>query len=154
MYYHQAMKEPGRSKFIEAIEKECEDHIREDNYRLIALNKVQKDATLLSSVWQVKRKRTPSTGEISNYKAMMNVDGSQKVRGICYDETYAPVVARSTIRFFMTLATINNWHIRQLDFILACPQADIERELYKKLPAGFTMSGRALSDTERKKYAH
>jgi len=39
-----------------------------------------------------KRKRKPSTGEISKYKARMNVDGSKMIKGLHYEETYAPVV--------------------------------------------------------------
>jgi hypothetical protein len=100
---------------------------------LISIDQVPKDATLLSSVWQMKRKRKPSTGEISKYKARMNVDGSKMVKGIHYEETYAPVVAWATIRFFFT-------------------QADIERDLYMKLPAGFIIPGRALTDEDRKNY--
>ena len=152
MYYHQAMREPDKDKFQEAIKKECEDHFRESNYKLINIDEVPKDATLLSSVWQMKRKRKPSTGEISKYKARMNVDGSKMIKGIHYEETYAPVVAWATIRFFLTLAVINNWHTRQLDFLLAFTQADIERDLYMKLPAGFVIPGRTLTDEDRKKY--
>jgi hypothetical protein len=100
------MREPDKDKFKEAIRKECEDHFRESNY------KFPKDATLLSSLWQMKRKRKPSTGEICKYKARMNVDGSKMVKGIHYEETYAPVVAWATIRFFLTLAVIDNWHTR------------------------------------------
>jgi hypothetical protein len=36
----------------------------------------------------------------------------------------------------MTLAIINNWHTKQFDFVQAFPQADIEKELYMKLPEG------------------
>jgi len=152
MYYHQAMREPDRDLFKEAIRKECEDHFRESNYRLVSIDQVPKDATLLSSVWQMKRKRKPSTGEISKYKARMNVDGSKMIKGIHYEETYAPVVAWATIRFFLTLAVINNWHTRQLDFLLAFTQADIEWDLYIRLPAGFLIPGKTLTDEDRKKY--
>jgi hypothetical protein len=149
MYYHQAMREPDKEMFKEAIRKECEDHFRESNYKLISIDQVPKDATLLSSVWQMKRKRKPSTGEISKYKARMNVDGSKMIKGVHYEETYAPVVAWATIRFFLTLAVINNWHTRQLDFLLAFTQADIERDLYMRLPAGFIIPGKTLSDEDR-----
>jgi hypothetical protein len=53
----------------------------------------------------------------------------------------------------MSLAMLNKWHTRQLDFLLAYTQADIERDLYMKIPAGFVVSGKALSEEERKKYA-
>jgi hypothetical protein len=84
---YQAMKQPDREKF-----KECEAYYKEGNYKLIKRDKLPEGATLLSSVWQMKRKRKQSTGEISNYKARMNADGSQMIKGIYYEETYAPVV--------------------------------------------------------------
>jgi hypothetical protein len=152
MYHHQAMKQPDKEKFQEAMKKECEAHFKEGNYKLIKKSKLPEGATLLSSVWQMKRKRKPSTGEISKYKARMNVDGSQMIKGLHYEETYAPVVQWATIRFFITLAIISKWHTRQLDFVLAYTQADIERELYMKLPAGFTAPGKTITEQNRKDY--
>jgi hypothetical protein len=152
MYHHQAMKQPDREKFQEAMEKECEAHYKEGNYKLIKRSKLPEGATLLSSVWQMKRKRKPSTGEISKYKARVNVDGSQMIKGLHYDETYAPVVQWSTIRFYISLAILSNWHTRQLDFVLAYTQADIERDLYMKLPPGFTVPGRTITKQDRKDY--
>jgi hypothetical protein len=35
MYHHQAMKQPDREKFQEAMKKECEAHYKEGNYRLV-----------------------------------------------------------------------------------------------------------------------
>ncbi len=72
----------------------------------IKRSKLPEGATLLSSVWQMKRKRKPSTGEISKYKARMNVDGSKMIKGLHYEETYAPVVQWATIRLFMTIIYI------------------------------------------------
>jgi hypothetical protein len=134
------------------MEKECEAHYKERNYKLIKKYKLPEGATLLSSVWQMKRKRKPSTGEISKYKARMNVDGSKMIKGLHYEETYAPVVQRATIRFFISMAILNNWHTRQLDFVLAYTQADIERDIYMKLPAGFTIPGRTATEQDRRGY--
>jgi hypothetical protein len=106
MYYHQAMKEPDKEQFLAAIDKECEAHFKEGNYKLVKRSKLPEGATLLSSVWQMKRKRKPSTGEISKYKARMNVDGSKMIKGLHYEETYAPVVQWATIRFFMIASGI------------------------------------------------
>jgi hypothetical protein len=110
MYHHQAMKQPDREKFKEAMQKECEAHYKKGNYKLIKRDELPEGVTLLSSVWQMKRKRKPSTGEISKYKARMNVDGSQMIKGLHYEETYAPVVQWATIRFFISLAILSNWH--------------------------------------------
>jgi hypothetical protein len=99
-----------------------------------------------------EKKRKPSTGEISKYKARLNVNGKEQIQGVHYEETYAPAVGWATIRFFMSLAIINNWHTRQLEFVLACPQADIKRELYMKLPAGFSIEGMKLTEEEKKEH--
>ena len=56
MYHHQAMKQPDREKFKEAMQKECEAHYKEGNYKLIKRNELPEGATLLSSVWQMKKK--------------------------------------------------------------------------------------------------
>jgi hypothetical protein len=52
----------------------------------------------------------------------------------------------------MTMAILSKWHTRQLDFVLAYTQADIERDLYMKLPPGFTIPGKPLSEQDRKDY--
>jgi len=76
----------------------------------------------------------------------MNVDGGQMIKGLHYEETYAPVVQWATIRFFISMAILSNWHTRQLDFVLAYTQADIERDLHMKLPAGLTLSDRSMTE--------
>jgi hypothetical protein len=67
----------------------------------------------------MKRKRKPSTEEISKYKARMNVNGKEQIKGIHYEETYALVVGWANIKFFMSLAIINNRYNRQIDFAVA-----------------------------------
>jgi hypothetical protein len=52
----------------------------------------------------------------------------------------------------MKMAIINGWHTKQMAFVSAFPQADIERELYMRLPKGFTIPGRVLSEEDRKNY--
>ncbi len=86
------------------------------------------------------------------YKARMNVDGRQMIKRLHYEDTYAPVVQWATIRFFILLAIPSNCHTGQLDFVLAYTQADIERDLYMKLPAGFTLPDRTITEQDRKDY--
>ena len=40
-------------------------------------------------------------------------------------------------RSLLTMAAINKWHYRQVDFIQSYPQAPIKYELYTELPKGF-----------------
>jgi hypothetical protein len=43
MYHHQAMKQPDREKFKEAMQKECEAHYKEGNYKLIKKDKLLRE---------------------------------------------------------------------------------------------------------------
>jgi hypothetical protein len=45
-----------------------------------------------------ENKELPSTGELSKYKARLNVYGEEQVQQeVLYEETYGPVVERATI---------------------------------------------------------
>ncbi len=74
---------------------------------------VPKGATILPAVWSMKRKRRISMREIYKWKARINIDGSKQVYGVHYDETYSPVVAWPTTRFFLTQSLLNSWKTKQ-----------------------------------------
>ena len=141
MYLHQAMREKDKEKFIEAMKKEVSDQKENGNFTIMKRDKVPKDRTILKSVWQMRRKRDIKTREIKKYKARLNIDGSRIRYGVDYDDTYAPVAKWSTIRLILTLAAVHQWHTRQLDYVLAFPQAPVERELYMEVPKGFEIQG-------------
>ena len=49
-------------------------------------------------------------------------------------ETYSPVVTCQSIWLILILATVNKWHTKQIDFVMAYTQADIKRAAYMELP--------------------
>ena len=63
----------------------------------------------IMGVWSMKHKTNP-LGMIVKYKARWCAHGGQTIKGVHYENTYAPVVTWTTIRFLLTLALINNWH--------------------------------------------
>ena len=137
MYLHQAMKEPDWSNFQEAMKKEVNDQMENKNFSIIRRSDVPKGKTILPAVWQMKRKRDIRTRKIKKYKARLNLDGSRQRKGIHYDQTYAPVTSWKFIRLLLILIVKCGWHSRQIDYVLAFPQAPIERELYMFIPKGF-----------------
>ena len=136
MYHHQAMKEPDHHQFTTAMKKEIEDQMSNGNFILLPRSSIPKGATILNAVWQMKRKRDLRTGKIIKYKARLNIDGSRMVKGRDYDLTYAPVATWNAIRLVLSMILLNRWHTVQLDYVLAFPQAPINRELYMKIPIG------------------
>ena len=89
----------------------------------------------------MKRKRDIKTRKVKKWKARLNIDGSKMKKGLHYDQTYAPVCTWNAIRLLLTLVTVNNWHSRQLNYVLAYPQAPVEKELYMEIPKGFHVEG-------------
>jgi hypothetical protein len=81
------------------------------------------------------------TGEPYKWKARLNVHGGKQVHGVNYWETYAPVIAWTTIRLYLIMALLNKKTTRQINFVLAYPQADIECDLYMEIPRGFEFQG-------------
>ena len=66
--------------------------------------------------------------EVYKRKARLNVHGGKQTKGINFWEWYA--------------AALNyRWHTRQLDFVLAYPQADVDCNLYLEIPQGFEFEG-------------
>lgn len=58
-----------------------------------------------------------------------------------YWETYSPVVTWAVIRILLVLVLMYNWYTTQIDFILAYPQADVECDIYMKIPKDFVIDG-------------
>jgi hypothetical protein len=141
MYLDQALREPDREKFIEAMEKEIRDHEERKHWEIVRRDSLPKGTPVLPAVWSMKRKRRLATREVYKWKARLTIHGGKQQHGVNYWDTYSPVVRWSTIRLFLILASVNQWHTRQLDFVLAYPQAPVECDLYMEIPKGFHING-------------
>jgi hypothetical protein len=53
-----------------------------------------------------------------------------------YYKTYAPVVTWFAIRLMIVFGILFQWSLRQVDFVMAYPQAPIEMDIYMELPQG------------------
>ena len=123
LYLWEAMKEPDADKFLEAMQQEVDDHTNRKHWELCKRSDLSENASVLPSVWSMKRKRRIATREVYKWKARLTVDRSKQKYGIHYDETYSPVVQWSSTRFFLIQALLNNWYTHQIDFVLAYAQA-------------------------------
>ena len=137
LYWDQAMKAPDKDKFIEAVGIELDGHEKMGNYEPIPLHAVPKGTKLIGMVWLMRRKRRINTQEVYKWKARLNVHGGQQEHGVHYWDTYAPVVTWHTVRLFLILSLLLGWQSRQLDFVMAYPQAPAEMPLYMRLPQGY-----------------
>ena len=139
MYLDDALKAPDRNEFIKAMQHEVAQHEERGHWVMIPRTQVPTGTKILPAVWSMKRKRRVATGKVYKHKARLNIGGHKQEYGVNFWETYSPVVNWFTIRLFLTLALIFQWHTRQIDFVLAFPQADVECDMYMAIPRGFTL---------------
>ena len=141
LYWDQVMKAPDRDKFIEAVGIELDGDEKMGNYKPILLRDIPKDTKLIDMVWSMRRKRCMNTQEVYKWKARLNVHGGQQEHGVHYWDTYAPVVTWQTVRLFLIISLLLGWQSRQLDFVMAYPEALAEMPLYMRLPQGYQCRG-------------
>ncbi|KAI2513951.1 hypothetical protein MHU86_335 [Fragilaria crotonensis] len=111
--------EPNLSKWMAAAAKEIAS--LEKNKTWIETEISNAKSRILPGTWVFKRKRTPD-GVISKYKARYCVRGDLEEGE---PETFAPVVAWSSVRLFTILALTLNWDTSSIDFSNAFVQANL-----------------------------
>ena len=140
MYYHEAILQLDCQQFVQAMVKESNEHITKYHWSLIPISKVPANTKIFDSVWSMKSKREIISMNIYKLKARLNFHGGQQQKGINYNETYSPVVGWFSIGLLLVVYFLNNWSIRQVDFVLAFPHTTIDFGLYVKLPLGTVLA--------------
>jgi hypothetical protein len=141
LHNNAAMKAHDSEGFKVAMIKEANDHTTRLHWELWEKRNVPAGHKILSAIWAFKRKRRIDTRAVYKHKARINVHGGQQTYGVNYWETSSPVVNWFSIRLTLVLSLVNQWKTRQIDFVLAFSQADVECELYMELPRGLIFEG-------------
>ena len=97
LYYHEALQALDRDNFIQAMQKEVQDHEEREHWELIPQSEVSERTIILPAVWSMKHKCRIKTNSIYKWKACLNVHGGKQVKDVHYWETYSPVVKWSSI---------------------------------------------------------
>jgi hypothetical protein len=91
---------------------------------------------ILPGTWVFRRKRNPD-GEIVKFKGRYCVRGDMQEGDF---DTYAPVVAWSTVRFFLVFSITFDWYTCSIDFSNAFVQSVLNDDVWIHLPRGFRSS--------------
>jgi hypothetical protein len=46
----------------------------------------------------------------------------------------------------LVMAVSRGWHTRQLDYVMAYPQAPVDRDMYMEIPKGYVLSSGVAKD--------
>ena len=75
-------------------------------------------------------------GNLVKRKTRIVADGSTQVKGINYDETYAPVQNRTTTRILLSFIAKEDLEADQCDINTAFLNASLKEKVYMEIPAG------------------
>jgi hypothetical protein len=144
MYLNQALKQPDSHQFIEAIIKEVNGHVDRDHWALVKKANLPENVEVLPSVWSVRCKCNLTTGAMSKHKARLNIHGGKQEYGV--NDTYVPVVTWFAIWLLLVFGLLFGWSLRQVNFVMAYPQAPIEMDMYMELPTGIIVKSGNSTD--------
>ncbi|GAA0186958.1 transmembrane signal receptor [Lithospermum erythrorhizon] len=98
------------------------------------------DKKALGIQWVYKIKYN-SDDSIERFKARLVVFGNHQVEGIDYNDTFTPVGKLITVRAFLTIYAVKNWELHQMNIHNAFLHGDLFKEVYIKIPFGFSKAG-------------
>jgi hypothetical protein len=134
-------KEP--ENFQEAWSDEAWRNSMKEEYQSLLENRTwelidrPKDRKCIKSGWVYKAKRNEA-GSVYRLKSRLVAKGYSQVLGIDFNETFAPVGMRSTLRMLIAFSTKSKWTCRQVDVDTAFLYGNLEEEIYMEQPEGFT----------------
>ena len=99
------------------------------------------------AIWYFKQKQKPE-GELLKYKAFLCAHGGIQKWGNSYWETYSLVINILSVRLIHEIYKIHNIDSKAIYFVLAFPQADMEENIWMKLPIGFEVDGKTKVDSK------
>ena len=134
--YHQAQKQDDWIQFVEAMEKEVEDHEGRGHWIMVPCSTIPSGNKPIKAIWSFKRKRFPD-GRLNKHKARLCAHGGMQRWGENYWETYSPVVNMISVKLLLVIAKIHGLESKSIDFVLAFPQADLDIDFWMELPIGF-----------------
>jgi hypothetical protein len=133
--YDKAMVDVDRELWTEAAKKEIKS--LEEHGTWTEVDASEAASRIMPSQWAFKRKRTPD-GDVKSHEGRTAARGDLE-EGVF--ETHAPVVAWSTVRLFLILSLVLDWHACSVDFSSAFVQAVLKKQVWLHIPRGFR-SGR------------
>ncbi len=135
--FEEAVKSQDSAFWKEAINDEMDSIMGNQTWILVDLPPGSKP---IGCKWIFKKKMKVD-GTIDKFKARLVAKGFTQRQGIDYFDTYAPVARIATIRLLISLTSIYNLVVHQMDVKTAFLNGELEEEVYMEQPEGFVVPG-------------
>ena len=127
-----------KDMWLKAVDEELNNMKRMRVFTII--NKVPKDANIISTRWVLKYKRN-SEGKIVKYKARLVAKGYSQIYGVDYKNTFSLTLKQDTLKIIIAIAVQRKFHIHQMDIKAAYLNAKLNEDIYMLLPEGMKQKG-------------
>ena len=124
--FEKAMKSQDASFWKEAINDEMNSTMGNKTWKLVDLSL---DSKPIGYKWIFKKKMKVD-GTIDKFMARLVTKGFTQKYGVDYFDTYSPVARIATICVLLTLSSIKNLVIHQMNVKTAFLNADLDEEVY------------------------
>ena len=125
--FQEAMEDPA---WVDAMVEEYDSIVRNSAWEIVPRLE-GKSVVGLRWIYKVKQ---AADGSVEKYKARFFAQGFSQIKGIYYEDTFAPVARYSSIRTILALSAQMGWHIHQMDVKIVFLNGIIEEEVYIEQP--------------------
>jgi len=92
----------------------------------------------------IYRTKLKSDGSVDKCNARLVALACRKKFGVDYWETFAPATKMTTMSTLLAVASMQQWHVFQMDVSNAFLHGDLEEEVYMTTPQGYAGLGKAV----------
>jgi transposase InsO family protein len=131
--YLEAQEDTNNVHWNEAMQHEYNSLINNETWVLVPR---PQGKNVISGKWVYATKRDES-GNITRYKARWVARGFNQIKGVDYNEVFAPTARSTTIRILLSLIVSRNMNARQYDVETAYLNGIVKEEVYLEQPIGF-----------------
>jgi hypothetical protein len=131
--YRSALKDPN---WLNAMQEEFNALTTQTTWLLVPR---LAGVNVVTGKW-IFRHKYNSDGSLKRYKARWVVCGFTQQYGVDYEEMFSPVIKPSSIRVVLSIATLKDWSIHQLDVKNVFLHGNLSEHVYAQQPSGFVSS--------------
>ena len=134
--YYEAVTGPDKHHWVPSINKEYKTIEKQDTWVKMLRKDVPQGANIIDSTWAFRIK-TDENGKIIEWKSRLAPRGFKQNHGVDFFEVYANTGKYKSMRLGLSLTAFLDNELDQLDIPSAFLNADLEEDVYMKMPQGF-----------------